>query len=191
MYVINLDQKITDRYPYSLSCLKYTKSWSLVNSSITLTLEICTDTLKLILERDTLSCLTNRQFVQIGKSIRTYFVHQFVQIDDKSTKKLPVYFGVPQSSILGSILFNLFIWLICQIRSRQSRFNMLMTQRSTSHSKKQINPYEGFGTRTWQLYLRGQMENCWCLTVTSYNLYPSRKLVARLMRSWCNFWPKV
>ena len=33
--------------------------------------------------------------------------HQFVQIKDKSSKELPVYFGVPQGSILSPILLNL------------------------------------------------------------------------------------
>ena len=34
---------------------------------------------------------------------------QFVQIDDRSSEMSPVHFGVPQGSILGPVLFNLFV----------------------------------------------------------------------------------
>ena len=35
--------------------------------------------------------------------------HQFVQIEDKTSKELPVHFGVSQGSILCPILFNLYV----------------------------------------------------------------------------------
>ena len=35
--------------------------------------------------------------------------HQFVQVDDNQSASLPVIFGVPQGSIIGSILFNLYV----------------------------------------------------------------------------------
>ena len=34
---------------------------------------------------------------------------QFVQVDDKSSDTSPIYFGVPQGSILGPVLFNLYV----------------------------------------------------------------------------------
>ena len=34
---------------------------------------------------------------------------QFVQIDDRKSGLLPVAFGVPQGSILGPVLFNLYV----------------------------------------------------------------------------------
>ena len=34
---------------------------------------------------------------------------QFVQIDDRSSEMVPVHFGVPQGSILGPVLFNLYV----------------------------------------------------------------------------------
>ena len=45
------------------------------------------------------------------KIIMNYLTNrrQFVQIEDKCSDMLPIYFGVPQGSILGPILFNLYV----------------------------------------------------------------------------------
>ena len=45
------------------------------------------------------------------KIICSYLIerYQYVQIEDKKSSLLPMFFGVPQRSILGPVLFNLYI----------------------------------------------------------------------------------
>ena len=45
------------------------------------------------------------------KIIQSYFTNQkqYVQVNDKRSAQLPIYFTVPQCSILGLILFNVYV----------------------------------------------------------------------------------
>ena len=58
-----------------------------------------------------------RKFVSINfsnssiKIILSYLTNrkQYVQLNDKQSTRLPIYFGVPQGSILGPVLLNIYV----------------------------------------------------------------------------------
>ena len=56
--------------------------------------------------------LQNKNFTKNTiKIICSYLIerYQYVQIEDKRSTQLPMFFGVPQGSILGPVLFNLYV----------------------------------------------------------------------------------
>ena len=56
--------------------------------------------------------LQNKNFTKNTiKIICNYLIerYQYVQIEDKRSTQLPMFFGVPQGSILGPVLFNLYV----------------------------------------------------------------------------------
>ena len=69
--------------------------------------------------------------------------NQFVQIDEKQSDTREVHFGVPQGSILGPVLFNLYVNNLQNILDCPSLVNTRMTLQSTiiAYHKNLLTPY--------------------------------------------------
>ena len=77
------------------------------------TLSVLTDYSKAfdtIDHRILLEKLQNMNFAKNAiKIIFSYLIERYLQIEDKRSTLLPMFFGVPQGSILGPVLFNLYV----------------------------------------------------------------------------------
>ena len=62
---------------------------------------------------------------------------QYVQVNDKQSTQLPIYFGVPQGSILGLVLLNIYVAELSTCLN-QIQFSMQTTLIYTSQVQKQI-----------------------------------------------------
>ena len=82
-------------------------------SEVTLSVLIdCSKALDTIDHRILLEKLQNMNFAKnTFKIICSYLIesYQYVQIEDKRSTLLPMFFGAPQGSILGPLLFDLYV----------------------------------------------------------------------------------
>ena len=68
---------------------------------------------------------------------------QFVQVNDKKSPTLPIHFGVPQGSILGPVLFNLYVTdLSDQISSHSIQYadDTTLYRHSINSSNSPVHP---------------------------------------------------
>ena len=92
--IMNDIQKALNRNEITMSVMiDYSKAFDTIDHECLirkLSLNFSNSSIKIIL-----SYLTNQK--------------QYVQVNDKQSTRLPIYFGVPQGSILGLVLFNIYV----------------------------------------------------------------------------------
>ena len=120
----NDTQKALNRNEITISAINdYSKAFDTMDPKSLIRKLVCLNisnsSIKIIL-----SYLTNRKL--------------HVQVNDDQSTRLPIYFGVPQGSTLGPVLFNIYVAKLSTCTLNQIQFNMSITLIYTDQVQKQI-----------------------------------------------------